>query len=155
MGSEDVKALQHTLERKRGQVVTIDFIHETYQMLYKQHFLDMSIQSAMHCKNRFGYSAEENTPVNCLQCNDVMLFWRINKMLASTGNILRLEAMEFKKHVEETVRITLDETLENHENKRDLISGERVTLAEEIEVIRLMQTKLEAFIHAMEDECKV
>ena len=53
------------------------------------------------------------------------------------------------------VRITLDETLENHENKRDLIAGERVTLAEEIEVIRLMQAKLEAFVNAMEDECKV
>jgi len=152
---EDVKALQHTLERKRGQIVTVDFIHETYQMLYKQHFLDMAIQSAVHCKNRFGYPQEDNKPVNCLQCSDVMLFWRINKMLASTGNILRLEAMEFKKHVEETVRITLDETLENHENKRDLIAGERVTLAEEIEVIRLMQAKLEAFVNAMEDECKV
>ena len=155
LDSEDVKALQHILENKRGQVVTVDFIHETYQMLYKQHFLDMAVQSAMYCKNRYGQNSSENKPVNCLECSDVMLFWRINKMLGSTGNILRLEAMEFKKHVEETVRITLDETIENHEDKRDLISGERVTLAEEIEVIRLMQNKLESFTKAMEEEAKV
>ena len=34
----------------------------------------------------------ENEAPNKLQCSDVVLFWRMNHLLQSSGNMLRLEA---------------------------------------------------------------
>jgi optic atrophy protein 1 len=152
LAAEDVKALQVTIDRKYGQTVTEDFVHDTYKTLHKQHFLSLAIVSAGQCRRKFGADPEGNNPPNGLKCNDVLLFWRIQKVLKSSGNILRLEAMDYKKRVAETVRDVLDEMIEEEDAKYELIHGPRVTLAEEIEVIRMMQTKLESFVAAVDDE---
>ena len=73
-------------------------------------------------------------------------------MTQSSGSILRLEAMDYKRQVEETVRTVVDDVVHEEEAKYDLIQGPRVELAEEIEVVRMMQAKLEAFITAAKDE---
>lgn len=149
---EDVAALQHAIERRYGSQASADLIHDTYTILYKQHFLDSAVQSAAHCRRKYGVEKQKTTPCNNLQCGDVLLFWRLQKMMQSSGSILRLEAMDYKRQVEETVRTVVDDVVQEEEAKYDLIQGPRVELAEEIEVVRMMQSKLEAFITAAKDE---
>jgi len=152
LNTEDIQALQHTVKRKWGLEVEADFIHDAYKLLHKQHFLQLAVASAGHCRYRYGADPATMSPVNGLGCSDVLLFWRIHKVLKSSGNILRLEAMDYKKRASETVRVVLDDMVEDDESKYKLIDGPRVMLAEEIEVIRMMQNKLELFVSAVDDE---
>ena len=145
-------ALQHAIERRNGKSVTGDSIHDTYAVMYKKHFLENALLSAAHCRRRYGVSRSMLTPCNDLQCGDVLLFWRVQKMLQSSGNILRLDAMDYKKSVEETVRSVVDDVVDEEDSKYQLISGPRVELAEEIAVVQMMKSKLESFVDAAENE---
>eukprot|EP00043_Microstomoeca_roanoka_P015343 m.153701 g.153701 ORF g.153701 m.153701 type:complete len:1019 (+) comp16240_c11_seq1:115-3171(+) len=153
--TEEVRALQHSLKRKYGVDVSDDQIMETYHLLYKQHFLDQALKSAAYCQSKFGYREDACTPCNDLHCADVLLFWRLHNMLRATVNMLRLEAMDYKTEIQEAIRRVLNEIDENSEKKQNLIGGKRVKLAEEIEVLRLLQTKLDDFTRQMKKEGKL
>ena len=119
--------------------------------------------------------AAENDAPNKLQCSDVVLFWRLNHALQSSGTLLRLEATEYRKELERDVRAALDDigavrappfvevlyffitatsTMQDTQAKLELFASPQLTLAEEIEVVRLIHSKLEAFIRAIEAERK-
>jgi optic atrophy protein 1 len=84
-----------------------------------------------------------------------MLFWRLNHVLQSSGTMLRVEAAEYRKELEREVRGVLEDIGIDAQAKVELFDSPQVRLAEEIEVIRLIQSKLEAFIRAIESERKV
>eukprot|EP00051_Salpingoeca_urceolata_P031731 m.12712 g.12712 ORF g.12712 m.12712 type:complete len:998 (-) comp4343_c0_seq1:112-3105(-) len=146
MSFDELKAVQHNLKIKHGLEVEHAAIQDAYSKLYKLQFYDRAIKSAQYCQSRFGYKEHENKAVNGLQCSDVLLFWRIHNMMTASGNLLRLEAMEYKRDLEEEAREMLDNLATDMDAKQKLIQGHRVSLAEEIEVLRHIQAKLDAFI---------
>ena len=97
----------------------------------------------------------ECRPCNSLQCADVLLFWRLHNMLDATVNMLRLEAMDYKRELQEDIRDVLNRISIDEEAKIRLISGKRVVLAEEIEVLRHLQSKLEQFTKQLKKEGKL
>jgi optic atrophy protein 1 len=85
----------------------------------------------------------------------VLLFWRLHNMLDATVNMLRLEAMDYKRELQEDIRDVLNRISIDEDAKIRLISGKRVVLAEEIEVLRHLQSKLEQFTKQLKKEGKL
>lgn len=155
LNTEEIRAIQHSLKRKHRVTMEPEAITDTYSLLFKREFLDRALKSAAYCKSKFGYDAAKCRPCNSLQCADVLLFWRLHNMLDATVNMLRLEAMDYKRELQEDIRDVLNRISIDEEAKIRLISGKRVVLAEEIEVLRHLQSKLEQFTKQLKKEGKL
>ncbi|KAL1272709.1 hypothetical protein QQF64_028571 [Cirrhinus molitorella] len=71
-----------------------------------------------------------------LECNDVVLFWRIQRMLAITANTLRQQLTNTEvRRLEKNVKEVLEDFGEDTEKKVQLITGRRVQLAEDLTAI--------------------
>lgn len=94
------------------------------------------------------------TPVSHqMACNDVVLFWRIQRMISTTANALRQQIMNIEsRRLENEIKETLDDMSQDEEQKETLLTGRRVQLAEELRKVRQIQEKLEAFMNALSSE---
>ena len=68
-----------------------------------------------------------------LDCNDVVLFWRIQQMLKVTANALRQQVMNREaRRLEREIKEVLEDYSQDPEKKQKLLTGRRVLLAEEL-----------------------
>ncbi|ETE60922.1 Dynamin-like protein, partial [Ophiophagus hannah] len=68
-----------------------------------------------------------------LECNDVVLFWRIQRMLAITANTLRQQLANTEvRRLEKNVKEVLEDFAEDCGKKVALLTGKRVQLAEDL-----------------------
>eukprot|EP00055_Hartaetosiga_balthica_P016779 m.107749 g.107749 ORF g.107749 m.107749 type:complete len:963 (+) comp9180_c0_seq1:308-3196(+) len=153
LSPDDTQAVQLSVRRKHGLIVDEDVISSTYHLMYKRTFLDSALKSSNYCKTRFNSpEASCKGTANGLHCSDVVLFWRLHNMIRATVNMLRLEAMDYKTEIQEDIRKVLNTIDVDPEKKRELIKGKRVHLSEEIEVLRLLQGKVDDFVKQMKKE---
>ncbi|KAA3682234.1 optic atrophy protein 1 [Paragonimus westermani] len=83
-------------------------------------------------------------------CREVVLFYRIMRMLEATSNALRQQIMNDEaRRLEHHVKQVLSELSNDPLALRKLITGRRVSLAEELKRVRHLQDKLEEFIGAL------
>jgi len=88
-----------------------------------------------------------------MECNDVVLFWRIQQMLKVTANALRQQIMNREaRRLDKEIKEVLEDYSQDNEIKENLLTGRRVTLAEELKRVRQIQEKLEEFIQALNKE---
>ncbi|CAG2168030.1 unnamed protein product [Oppiella nova] len=94
--------------------------------------------------------AQHNTQ---LSCDDIVLFWRIQRMIAITANALRQQVMNTEgRRLEKEIKEVLDDYSQDSEKKISLLTGRRVQLAEELKRVRQIQEKLEEFIALLNEE---
>ncbi|XP_020897189.1 dynamin-like 120 kDa protein, mitochondrial isoform X2 [Exaiptasia diaphana] len=149
LSSDEVTTVRKNLDTVSIQVDK-DLIEETWTQLYREHFLKRSIASARECSGAF---TRRDLAKNELQCNDVVLFWRIQKMLQTTSNALRQQIMNQEaRRLEKEVKDVLDDIAHNQQDKEKLITGRQVELAEELKRVRHIQESLEMFIEALNKE---
>lgn len=87
------------------------------------------------------------------ECDDVVLFWRIGQMIRCTANTLRQQIVNREaRRLEQRVKEVLEDWSVDSEKKRTLLTGRRVTLAEELKRVRNIQEKLEEFIACLQQE---
>uniref|UniRef100_A0A6I8RED8 Dynamin-like GTPase OPA1, mitochondrial n=1 Tax=Xenopus tropicalis TaxID=8364 RepID=A0A6I8RED8_XENTR len=68
-----------------------------------------------------------------LECNDVVLFWRIQRMLGITANTLRQQLINTEvRRLEKNVKEVLEDFAEDGDKKVTLLTGKRVQLAEDL-----------------------
>lgn len=68
-----------------------------------------------------------------MECNDVVLFWRIQQMLKVTANALRQQIMNREaRRLDKEIKEVLEDYSQDIEMKEKLLTGRRVTLAEEL-----------------------
>lgn len=68
-----------------------------------------------------------------MECNDVVLFWRIQQMLKVTANALRQQIMNREaRRLDKEIKEVLEDYSQDSEIKQKLLTGRRVTLAEEL-----------------------
>ncbi|BFZ23760.1 hypothetical protein BsWGS_26797 [Bradybaena similaris] len=137
-----------------NQNVEVDgeMIRETWYYVYRRHFYKKAFQQAMDCKKGFYYYQRgfQDQEVNC---NAVVLFWRLQRMLQVTGNALRQQVVNNEaRRLERIVKEVLDEIGDNKALLESLLTGRRVQLAEELKKVRQIQDKLEEFIQALNKE---
>ncbi|XP_030289072.1 dynamin-like GTPase OPA1, mitochondrial isoform X8 [Sparus aurata] len=151
LANDEVTTVRKNLEG-RGVEVDPVLIKDTWHQLYRRHFLQNALSHCNLCKRGF-YYYQRHFVDSELECNDVVLFWRIQRMLVITANTLRQQLTNTEvRRLEKNVKEVLDDFGEDMERKSHLITGRRVQLAEDLKKVREIQEKLEAFIEALHKE---
>ncbi|XP_038157616.1 dynamin-like 120 kDa protein, mitochondrial isoform X3 [Cyprinodon tularosa] len=151
LANDEVTTVRKNLEG-RGVEVDPVLIKDTWHQLYRRHFLQKALSHCNLCKRGF-YYYQRHFVDSELECNDVVLFWRIQRMLVITANTLRQQLTNTEvRRLEKNVKEVLDDFGEDMEKKTQLITGRRVQLAEDLKKVREIQEKLEAFIEALHKE---
>ncbi|XP_019110557.1 dynamin-like GTPase OPA1, mitochondrial isoform X4 [Larimichthys crocea] len=151
LANDEVTTVRKNLE---GRGVDVDpvLIKDTWHQLYRRHFLQNALSHCNLCKRGF-YYYQRHFVDSELECNDVVLFWRIQRMLVITANTLRQQLTNTEvRRLEKNVKEVLEDFGEDTERKIQLITGRRVQLAEDLKKVREIQEKLEAFIEALHKE---
>lgn len=151
LANDEVTTVRKNLEGKGVEVDPV-LIKDTWHQLYRKHFLQNALSHCNLCKRGF-YYYQRHFVDSELECNDVVLFWRIQRMLVITANTLRQQLTNTEvRRLEKNVKEVLDDFGEDMEKKTQLITGRRVQLAEDLKKVREIQEKLEAFIEALHKE---
>merc|ERR1739842_163698 len=107
-------------------------IRETWHPVYRKHFLKKAIDQCHECRRGF-YMYNQGLD-NDLDCNDVVLFWRLQQMLRVTSNALRQQVMN--REARRLEKEVLEEFSQDPEIKEKYLTGRRVQLAEELKRVR-------------------
>ncbi|XP_034073640.1 dynamin-like 120 kDa protein, mitochondrial isoform X5 [Gymnodraco acuticeps] len=151
LANDEVTTVRKNLEARSVEVDPV-LIKDTWHQLYRRHFLQKALSHCNLCKRGF-YYYQRHFVDSELECNDVVLFWRIQRMLVITGNTLRQQLTNTEvRRLEKNVKEVLEDFGEDQEKKTHLITGRRVQLAEDLKKVREIQEKLEAFIEALHKE---
>uniref|UniRef100_A0A8C4GS09 Dynamin-like GTPase OPA1, mitochondrial n=1 Tax=Dicentrarchus labrax TaxID=13489 RepID=A0A8C4GS09_DICLA len=131
LANDEVTTVRKNLEG-RGVEVDPVLIKDTWHQLYRRHFLQNALSHCNLCKRGF-YYYQRHFVDSELECNDVVLFWRIQRMLVITANTLRQQLTNTEvRRLEKNVKEVLEDFGEDMERKTHLITGRRVQLAEDL-----------------------
>ncbi|PNI55066.1 OPA1 isoform 6 [Pan troglodytes] len=151
LASDEITTVRKNLE-SRGVEVDPSLIKDTWHQVYRRHFLKTALNHCNLCRRGF-YYYQRHFVDSELECNDVVLFWRIQRMLAITANTLRQQLTNTEvRRLEKNVKEVLEDFAEDGEKKIKLLTGKRVQLAEDLKKVREIQEKLDAFIEALHQE---
>ncbi|XP_069583264.1 dynamin-like GTPase OPA1, mitochondrial isoform X1 [Ranitomeya imitator] len=151
LASDEVTTVRKNLET-RGVEVDPVLIKDTWHQVYRRHFLKTALGHCNLCRRGF-YYYQRHFIDSELECNDVVLFWRIQRMLGITANTLRQQLTNSEvRRLEKNVKEVLEDFAESNDRKVNLMTGKRVQLAEDLKKVREIQEKLEAFIEALHQE---
>jgi optic atrophy protein 1 len=68
-----------------------------------------------------------------MECSDVVLFWKIDRMLQITSNALRQQVINNEaRRLEKNIKEVLDDFGDDKAKLQELLTGKRVLLAEEL-----------------------
>ncbi|KAG7269308.1 hypothetical protein CRUP_006253 [Coryphaenoides rupestris] len=124
LANDEVTTVRKNLE---GRGVEVDPV-----LMYRRHFLQKALVHCNLCKKGF-YYYQRHFVDSELECNDVVLFWRIQRMLMITANTLRQQLTNTEvRRLEKNVKEVLEDIGEDSEKKTQLIIGRRVQLAEDL-----------------------
>ncbi|XP_071543504.1 dynamin-like GTPase OPA1, mitochondrial isoform X2 [Panulirus ornatus] len=139
--------------QNQGVDVDNEFVRETWHPVYRRHFLRRALAKAYDCRKAF-YAYHQGLEGELgVECNDIVLFWRIQQMIKITANALRQQVMNREaRRLEKEIKEVLEEYGCDREKKEQLLTGRRVMLAEELKRVRQIQEKLEEFIYALNAE---
>ncbi|XP_038078069.1 dynamin-like 120 kDa protein, mitochondrial isoform X2 [Patiria miniata] len=131
LSSDEVTAVRKNLETKAVSVDS-EFIRETWHPLYRKYFLQKAINKAQECRRGF-FHYQRGFSDTGMECHDIVLFWRIQKTLQLTSNVLRQQIMNTEaRRLEMEVKQVLEDFGDDSELKTRLLTGRRVDLAEEL-----------------------
>lgn len=148
---EELTAARRNLQTA-GVDVDNEFIRQTWHPVYRRHFLRKSLARAYDCRKGF-YMYHQGLDCEQLNCNDVVLFWRIQQMLKVTANALRQQIMNREaRRFEKEIKEVLEVYSQDRDKKEILLTGRRVQLAEEMKRVRQIQEKLEEFVKSLNAE---
>uniref|UniRef100_A0A8C9T9A4 Dynamin-like GTPase OPA1, mitochondrial n=1 Tax=Scleropages formosus TaxID=113540 RepID=A0A8C9T9A4_SCLFO len=131
LANDEVTTVRKNLEAKGVEVDPV-LIKDTWHQLYRRHFLQKALFHCNLCRRGF-YYYQRHFVDSELECNDVVLFWRIQRMLGITANTLRQQLTNTEvRRLEKNVKEVLEDFAEDNEKKVQLITGRRVQLAEDL-----------------------
>ncbi|XP_043257589.1 dynamin-like 120 kDa protein, mitochondrial isoform X3 [Colletes gigas] len=150
LSQDELTTIKKNLQQN-GLEVDSEFVRETWHHIYRKFFLQQTLARAYDCKK--GFYLYHTGHENEMECNDVVLFWRIQQMLKVTANALRQQIMNREaRRLDKEIKEVLEDYSQDAKIKYKLLTGRRVTLAEELKRVRQIQEKLEEFIQALNKE---
>ncbi|XP_037956313.1 dynamin-like 120 kDa protein, mitochondrial isoform X2 [Teleopsis dalmanni] len=148
---DELTTVRKNLQRDNVDVDT-DYIRQTWFPIYRRHFLKHALQRANDCRKAYFLYSTQGTECE-ISCSDVVLFWRIQQVIKVTSNALRQQVINREaRRLDKEIKEVLDEFNDDEEKKSQLLTGKRVTLAEELIKVRHIQEKLEEFINSLNQE---
>ncbi|XP_076365189.1 opa1 mitochondrial dynamin like GTPase [Tachypleus tridentatus] len=150
LSTDELTTIRQNLQTE-GVEVDQEFIKEMWYPVYRLHFLRKAHNKVQECRKGF-YLYHQGLESE-LDCNDVVLFWRIQRMIHTTSNALRQQVMNREaRRLEKEIKEVLEDYGQDREKKVHLLRGRRVELAEELKRVRQIQEKLEEFVSALNAE---
>uniref|UniRef100_U5EJB3 Dynamin-like GTPase OPA1, mitochondrial n=1 Tax=Corethrella appendiculata TaxID=1370023 RepID=U5EJB3_9DIPT len=148
---DELTTVRKNLQRNNVEVET-DYIRETWYPIYRRYFLKQALSRAYDCRKAYYLYTQQGNECE-INCNDVVLFWRIQQVLKITANALRQQVINREaRRLDKEIKEVLDEYSDDEDKKVHLLTGKRVILAEELIRVRHIQEKLEEFINALNKE---
>ncbi|CAG0883716.1 unnamed protein product [Darwinula stevensoni] len=148
---EEVSMVRKNLATSQSLEVDNDLVRQTWVPVFRKHFLGLSLKNVGDCRRSF-YQYQHGLESE-VDCNAVVLFWRIQQMLQVTANSLRQQIMNREaRRLEREVKSVLEDFSQDCDKKKELLTGRRVQLAEELKRVREIQERLEEFINALSSE---
>lgn len=130
LGSDELTAVKKNLQNQSVEV-DHEMIKGVWFPLYRLNFLKSALNRAYECRRGF-YLYQQNLESE-INCDDIVLFWRIQRMLAITSNALRQQVMNTEgRRLEREIKEVLDDYSQDNSKKLSLLTGRRVQLAEEL-----------------------
>lgn len=130
LAPDEITAVRKNLQNQEIEVDS-DTIKQVWYLMFRSQFLKSALNRAHECKREFYmYQQGMESEVNC---NDVILFWRLQRMMAATSNALRQQVMNIEsRRLEKEIKETLDDFGQDQAKKEQLLTGRRVQIAEEL-----------------------
>ncbi|XP_036330165.1 dynamin-like 120 kDa protein, mitochondrial isoform X4 [Rhagoletis pomonella] len=148
---DELTTVRKNLQRD-GIEVDTDYIRQTWFPVYRRHFLKQALHRANDCRKAYYLYSQQGAECE-ISCSDVVLFWRIQQVIKVTSNALRQQVINREaRRLDKEIKEVLDEFSDDEEKKAQLLTGKRVTLAEELIKVRHIQEKLEEFINSLNQE---
>lgn len=146
---DELTTIRNNLQRSNVEVDN-EFIREVWEAVYRRHFLQKSLTKAYDCRKAFFLYHQQASDVDC---SDVVLFHRIQQMMKVTSNALRQQITNREaRRLDKEIKEVLEDYSQDNDKKVQLLTGRRVTLAEELKRVRQIQERLEEFIQALNKE---
>ncbi|XP_057653010.1 dynamin-like 120 kDa protein, mitochondrial isoform X1 [Diorhabda carinulata] len=146
---DELTTVRNNLKRSDVEVDN-EFIRDVWEAVYRRHFLQKSLTKAYDCRKAFFLYHQQAGDVDC---SDVVLFHRIQQMMKVTSNALRQQITNREaRRLDKEIKEVLEDYSQDNEKKIQLLTGRRVTLAEELKRVRQIQERLEEFIQALNKE---
>uniref|UniRef100_A0A915JUW2 Dynamin-like GTPase OPA1 C-terminal domain-containing protein n=1 Tax=Romanomermis culicivorax TaxID=13658 RepID=A0A915JUW2_ROMCU len=138
----------------KGFDVSIEELRETWHHVFRINFFNRALQSLRDCRNFYHYYQRGFAEIDSeVDCNSVVLFCRVQRMLQITSNALRMQISNTEaRRLEKEIKGVLEEWSQDDQVKKKLLNGRRVELAEELRQVRTVQEKLEEFVLALNHE---
>ncbi|CAF4023461.1 unnamed protein product, partial [Rotaria sordida] len=150
LDQDELTAVKKNLQAQKMDVSN-EFINDTWQRVYKIHFLKQNLTTCIDCR-RFFYYYQKGFSDQGLDCHEVVFFWRLKRMIEITSNAIRQQISNIEtRRLEREVKEILDD-FSGDETLKANLKGKRVDLAEELKRVRQVQEKLEEFIEALNAE---
>ncbi|XP_076451675.1 dynamin-like GTPase OPA1, mitochondrial isoform X2 [Babylonia areolata] len=151
LAADELTAVRKNLQTQ-GYEVDAEYIRETWYYVFRQNFFRRALQQAQQCKKGF-YYYQRGFQDTGLDCHDVVLFWRLQRMLHVTSNALRQQVVNNEaRRLERIIKEVLEDMGEDKGQLSKVLTGRRVLLAEELKKVRQIQDRLEEFIQALNKE---
>uniref|UniRef100_A0A7G3AHH8 Dynamin-like GTPase OPA1, mitochondrial n=1 Tax=Lutzomyia longipalpis TaxID=7200 RepID=A0A7G3AHH8_LUTLO len=151
---DELTTVRKNLQRA-GLEVDTEYIRETWYPVYRRHFLKQALLRAYDGRKAYYlYVTQNRDRGDCaINVNDIILFWRIQQVMKVTTNALRQQVINREaRRLDKEIKAVLDEYSEDEDKKQQLLTGKRVSLAEELLRVRKIQERLEEFINALNKE---
>ena len=153
LSADDLNAVKKNLQLKKI-VVEPEMVQHLWSLLRRQSFLRDSMKRADACRNSFYYFKKGSLDEE-MNCDDVLLFSRVRRMISQTSRSLAQQIDESEiRRFERELKRAVNEIGQDKEGLRTYFAGKRVELAEKLKQVRQIQEKLDLFVATLSDEEK-
>ncbi|CAL2031079.1 unnamed protein product [Caenorhabditis brenneri] len=150
---DDITVIRRNIETKGVPEVPTEAIRKQWKLVFKKHFLERIINSSKDCLSMYQMYRQGMIEGQDIDCQTIVLFYRIQKMVNLTCNALRQQITNTEhRRLEKEIKEVLDDWSQEPEIKKKYLTGRRVDLAEEIQQVRRIQEKLEEFMAQLQRE---
>uniref|UniRef100_A0A8R1HRZ8 Dynamin-like GTPase OPA1, mitochondrial n=1 Tax=Caenorhabditis japonica TaxID=281687 RepID=A0A8R1HRZ8_CAEJA len=150
---DDITVIRRNIEVKGVGDVPTESIRKQWKLVFKKHFLERIIHSSKDCLSMYQMYRQGMIEGQDIDCQTIVLFYRILKMVNLTCNALRQQITNTEhRRLEKEIKEVLDDWSQEPEIKKKYLTGRRVELAEEIQQVRRIQEKLEEFMAQLQRE---
>lgn len=159
---EDITVVKRALEVKQLSDISNETIYKEWKAVFREFYLERLLQASQECQSYYQSYKQGFTADSDLDCQNVVLFHRLKKMLDLSTSALRQQISNTEqRRLEREVKEILDDWSQDADTKKKYLVGRRVELAEELskltnciqnkvnlisERVRYIQEKLEEFM---------
>jgi len=150
---DDVTVIRRNLDVLGIIDVPLDLIEQQWNLVHRTHTLERLKEAVRDCYSFFQNYKQGNISDFEIDCHSIVLFYRLQKMIDLSCNALRQQITNTEqRRLEKEIKEVLDDWSQEPLKKKELLTGRRVDLAEELKQVRYIQEKLEEFMIRLHHE---